>query len=496
MPKQVELTLLIGDQSAERVDVAVVPYVMDGADAVLASGMVRSMGDFEFPERLVAEAIAPERFAGKRGDRLVLRQEPGSTTVIAVGIGSNDASWADWATTIATVVRDNAKRVVRIAIPGSATAVEASAVGVLLGSYSFSKRRDEAQESGDVGLIMLDDSHALSVAEEALVRGRAIADAVSQARDLVNEPPSTMTPTILATSLAAQLEGARGVEVEIWDKAKIEHERLGGLLGVSRGSSQDPRLLIATYRPEAATDETPHVVLVGKGVTFDSGGLSLKTAAGMTTMKTDMTGAAVVVSALGALDALGVRVKVTAIAPMTENMVNGSATKPGDVLVARNGLRMEVLNTDAEGRLILADALCLAEEMAPSTIVDIATLTGAASVALGREIGAVLARPRSLATQLIEAGAQSAEALWELPLWEDYESHIDSEIADMKNIGSAGEAGTISAALFLGRFVRETNWAHLDIAGPGRSEKSAGLVTKGGTAFGLLTLLRYLRTLS
>ena len=494
MPATSQVTLLIGDQSDRPLDLIVVPYLAAEGGAKVVPGLVASLGGFEIPEFIGSDAIAPARFRGACAERLVLRQELGQPSVVALGVGSASPSWPDWAKAIASVVRENSAGVIRIALPIETSAIEAATLGAMLGSYRFSKRRETTSSETEIGLVVADGD--IAIAEAAFTKGRAIAEAVASARDLINEPASSMTPSILAATLAANLEGARGVDVEIWDEAKIEQERLGGLLGVSRGSSQEPRLVIGSYRPEAATDETPHVVLVGKGVTFDSGGLSLKTAAGMTAMKTDMTGSAVVLSALGALDALGVKVKVTAIAPMTENMVNGSATKPGDVLTARNGLTMEVLNTDAEGRLILADALCLAEEMKPDVIVDVATLTGAAVVALGREIGAVMARPRSLATEIINAGANTCEAFWELPLWDGYEGHIDSDIADMKNTGAAGEAGTISAGLFLGRFVKETDWAHLDIAGPGRSERATGLISKGGTAFGLLTLLSYLRQLA
>jgi leucyl aminopeptidase len=310
---------------------------------------------------------------------------------------------------------------------------------------------------------------------------------------MVNEFPSSMTPTKLAEEATTLLSSAQRVTSEVWELERIKDEKLGGLLGVARGSHQDPRLVVATYSPEGTP--THHVVLVGKGVTFDSGGLSLKTAGGMTTMKTDMTGAAVVLGALSACHDLGVRATVTAIAPMTENMPGGQAIKPGDVLIARNGTTIEVLNTDAEGRLILADGLSLAVEMKPDAIIDVATLTGAAVVALGTGVAGLLSNNDELAQSLDEAGKLAGEPLWRLPLVEDYESHIKSEIADIKNIGAPGEAGTISAALFLQRFVDETPWAHLDIAGPARSEKTSGYLVKGGTAFSLRTILSYLRSL-
>jgi leucyl aminopeptidase len=234
---------------------------------------------------------------------------------------------------------------------------------------------------------------------------------------------------------------------------------------------------------------------VGKGITFDSGGLSLKTPGGMTTMKTDMTGAAVVLSLMGVLAELGVSVKVTALAPMAENMPSGTAMRPGDVLVPRGGTTIEVLNTDAEGRLILADGLTLAAEESPDLIVDVATLTGAAVVALGTGMAALMSNSDEAAGLFASAGEQSGEPVWRLPLVAAYESHLDSEIADVKNIGAPGEAGTISAGLFLQRFVDGRPWVHLDIAGPGRSDKDAGYLTKGGTAFSLRLLLEYLRAL-
>jgi leucyl aminopeptidase len=230
-------------------------------------------------------------------------------------------------------------------------------------------------------------------------------------------------------------------------------------------------------------------VLVGKGITFDSGGLSLKTADGMVTMKTDMSGAAAVMAAIGACASLGLPVKVTAIAPATENMPGGRATKPGDVLTIRNGLTIEVLNTDAEGRLVLADGLSLAAELEPDVVIDIATLTGACVVALGRSIAGLFGTDDTLLETVKAAAERAGEPVWPLPIPERYRSHIDSEVADMKNMGSPGQAGAIAAATLLARFVEGTPWAHLDIAGPARSEEADGPVTKGGTGFGVRTLV-------
>jgi leucyl aminopeptidase len=272
-------------------------------------------------------------------------------------------------------------------------------------------------------------------------------------------------------------------------------EHLGGLLGVARGSTEPPRLVRADYIPEGPIEgggRVPHVVLVGKGITFDSGGLSLKSAGGMETMKTDMGGAAAVLAAFDAAALLGVPIRMTVLTPMTENMPGGRAVKPGDVLTARNGKTIEVLNTDAEGRLVLADALSLAAELEPDAIIDLATLTGAAVAALGTGIAALMGTDEALQDELRRASKRAGESLWPLPLPDEYRNHIDSEVADMKNIGRAGQAGSISAALLLREFVGDSPWAHLDIAGPARSDEDARYLSKGGTGFGVRTLVALL----
>ena len=312
------------------------------------------------------------------------------------------------------------------------------------------------------------------------------------ARDLINEPASSLTPGRFADLAVARFGGVESVSVEVWDEARIEEERLGGLLGVARGSNAPPRLVRIEYRPGdpfVVDGRTPRLALVGKGITFDSGGLSLKTATGMETMKTDMSGAAAVVAAVDAAAALGARIGISALAPLTENMPGGSATKPGDVLTARNGRTIEVLNTDAEGRLVLADALSLAAETGPDAIVDLATLTGAAVVALGKDLAGLLGNDQSLLEAVGAAGARAGEPLWQLPMPEDYRSHIESDVADMRNVGRPGQAGSIAAAMLLREFVAEVPWAHLDIAGPARSDDARYYLTKGGTGFGVRTLV-------
>ncbi len=383
---------------------------------------------------------------------------------------------------------------------GGRRAGQAVAEGAILAAYRFVGHKSGSDEGDDdderIGAVVVAAQSGSDALTHGLERGARIAQAVWLARDLVNEPPSSLTPQRMAEVAAAELTPERGITLEVWDEKRIVSERLGGLLGVARGSNEPPRLVRATYEPSRPVEvdgHVPHVVLVGKGITFDSGGLSLKTAGGMTTMKTDMSGAAAVLAAVSACRDLEVGVRVTAIAPATENMPGGRAIKPGDVLTIRNGKTIEVLNTDAEGRLILADGLTLAAELEPDAVIDLATLTGAAVVALGSQIAGVFANDEALADRVRAASEDAGEPTWRLPLPDDYRSHIDSDVADMKNMGKdGGQAGAIAAAMLLVQFVGDIPWAHLDIAGPARSDEDRGAVVKGGTGFGVRTLLELL----
>jgi leucyl aminopeptidase len=277
----------------------------------------------------------------------------------------------------------------------------------------------------------------------------------------------------------------------VWDEHRLREEGCGGLLGVGQASDRPPRLVRLGYTPDRAGAGSPHVVLVGKGITFDSGGLSLKPADGMTTMKRDMTGAGVVLSVLTALAEVGCRVRVTGLMAIAENAVSGRSLRPGDVLRHYGGRTSEVTNTDAEGRLVLADAMAYAAaELDPTVLVDVATLTGAGKVALGQRTGALFANDDVLATALLEAGCAAGEPLWRLPLAADYEERLESDIADADN--GAGGPGAITAALFLQHFAAGLPWAHLDIASVGDSPVDAHEWTSGATGFGARALLRWL----
>jgi leucyl aminopeptidase len=301
-----------------------------------------------------------------------------------------------------------------------------------------------------------------------------------------------MAPETLAERIRTEAEAA-GVSVEVWDQDRIVEEKLGALLGVAAGSDRPPRVVILGYHPEAAG---AHLGLVGKGITFDSGGLSLKTAALMEEMKDDMSGAAVVSAATIAIARLGLPVRVTTVVPLTDNAVGGMATRPGDILRPVSGPTIEVLNTDAEGRLILADGLGLVRRHEPDLIVDVATLTGAARVALGDKIAAVFGSDSEVASTVLEAASRAGEHFWELPLFREYKKSIESDLADLKNISGSRYGGAITAALFLSSYVDDEKWAHLDIAGPARWRETAGEQVKGASGVGVRTLVELARALS
>jgi len=310
-------------------------------------------------------------------------------------------------------------------------------------------------------------------------------------RDLVNEPAAVKTPTFIAAA-ARRLAREAGIEIDVWDRARIEREDLAGLRAVARGSQEEPRFLRLRYRGK---DARRRIALVGKGVTFDSGGLSLKPAKSMETMKCDMAGGAAVIATLAALGTLRPAIDVDGYVPLTENLPSGQAQKPGDVIRYKNGKTVEVLNTDAEGRLILADALAMAAATKPDVIVDLATLTGACMVALGTQVAGIYGNDQPTVDRLVALGVETGEPLWQMPLVADYRDDIKSAVADLKNIGG-GHGGSITAALFLQEFVGGVPWAHLDIAGPAFADKELPYVPKGGTGFGVRTLLRWIDELS
>jgi leucyl aminopeptidase len=370
---------------------------------------------------------------------------------------------------------------------GSSVALGQFIEGVLLGGYRFSLRSEPAP-AGQGHLHVLTKDPADGAGE--LRRAEVVARAVALARDLANTPSGLKSPEWLASEAARLVEGT-GIEIRIRREGELAAEGFGGILAVGGGSARPPRLIELRYGPAGAST---HVVLVGKGITFDSGGLSLKPNEGMIAMKTDMAGGAVVIATLCALAELGADIRVTGLVAAAENMPSGSAYRPGDVITQYDGRSVEVLNTDAEGRLVLADALgYAAAKLAPDQIVDIATLTGAARVALGGVRAALYSTSDELATALAAAGEASGDRLWRMPLPDDYRPSLDSPVADIAHVATDhNPAGSVTAALFLREFVPGVPWAHLDIAGPGRSGADDGELSKGATGFGARVLLSWL----
>jgi leucyl aminopeptidase len=339
---------------------------------------------------------------------------------------------------------------------------EGIVTGTILGSYRFDRfknREDDDPEPASLGSLLLLAPEQVSAAVET---ARICAEAQNRARDLQSLPSNFATPTYLANRAEEIAGGSDALSVEILGREEIAAKKMGGLVAVSQGTAEDPRLIVLRY-DGGGSGET--LGLVGKGVTFDTGGISLKTPGGMHEMKMDMSGAAAVLEAVGAIAELGLALKLIAVIPSTENMPSGTAVKPGDIVTQYNGKTVEVNNTDAEGRLILADALAYAAEQGAERIVDIATLTGAVMIALGSTYAAVISNDDELARQVEEVGRETGELVWRLPLHPEYKALTKGTVADLTNASAKRKAGTIYAASFLEEFVGETPWAHLDIAG-------------------------------
>jgi leucyl aminopeptidase len=439
--------------------------------------------------------LAAQGFEGKRGD---VRAMPGPDGRTAFVVGLGPAAEVDAATLrhVSGALARAARRQRSLAVDllghlpeGASVPRGAQAIveGLVLGGYEYSAFKSDPKPSSLERIVVVGGGGQRTQA--ALDRGAAVGEAVCWVRDLVNEPGGSLTPTKLAQEAAKAGERA-GFEVTVWTEKEIKAEKLGGLLGVNRGSTQHPRFLHLRYEPEKPRGT---VALVGKGITFDSGGLSLKPADAMVGMKGDMGGAGAVLGAFRAIAAVGAKVRVLGFIPLTDNMTGGDATRVGDVLTMRNGKTVEVLNTDAEGRLILADALCLATEAAPDAIVDLATLTGACMVALGERTAGLMGNHRGWLGQVQAAADAAGEPAWPLPLPQHLRAKLDSDIADLTNVTSNRYGGALSAGLFLREFVGAgVPWTHVDIAGPADAKEVDGELVKGGTGYGVRTLVELL----
>jgi leucyl aminopeptidase len=455
----------------------------------------------------LAPLLEARGFSGKAGETAALPTLGRLEAAVLLLVGVGERAKVDTEVlrrAAAAVVREGrgaAKAVTTLAqaLPADpAGAVQAVTEGALLAAYRFDKYK-QAKANGDrrpaelAALALVPagaggrGSGGRSGLAGALAAGQVRAAATNLARDLSNEPANALHPADLAAA-ARKLLAGKGVTVKVKDEKELAREGFGGIVGVGQGAEHPPRLIELRYAPKGATGQ---VVLVGKGITFDSGGLSLKPPDSMKTMKTDMSGAAAVLATMSALADLDVGVAVTGYLASAENMPSGHAIRPGDVLTMKNGKTVEVLNTDAEGRLVMADALALGAAARPDAIIDVATLTGACMIALGNRYSGLMANDEALAAELLDAAAEAGEPTWRLPLPPEYRKDIDSDLADLKNVGDR-YGGALIAGLFLQEFVDDRPWAHLDIAGPARAESEDGYLGKGSTGVAVRTLLSWL----
>jgi leucyl aminopeptidase len=450
---------------------------------------------------LVSSALEAEEFAGKEGEtcyfHLVGNNKLKARRLLLVGAGeAGDYNLGQISQLVGTAVRSlrskNAKSIAVVPrASGDAQEIAATAVqGAYIALFDPDKYRtvDKDEKTVDRLIIAIEgaDQDAIGRGVET---GRIVGESINFTRDLANEPGAYMTPTDMAER-ARDIANEFGLSIDVLDEARMEQEGMGSLLSVSHGSDQPAKLIILKYTPaKMEGDSTELLSFVGKGVTFDSGGISLKPGENMELMKYDMTGGATVLGAMRAIAQLKPPIPILGVAPCTENLPSGKATKPGDVVKAMTGKTIEIINTDAEGRLILADAIAYAKKLGATKIIDMATLTGAVSIALGDVNAAVLGTDQELIDEIIAAGKEVGEKFWQLPLDKEYSKQIKSDIADIKNVGGR-KAGTITAAAFLKEFADGVAWAHLDIAGTAWGDDAKPYRSKGPTGIAVRTLLR------
>ncbi len=493
-----EISVKVGALSEESADLLIVPITKD--DRRLAPEVAAALGPGGGP---VAAALASGDFEGDAGETVVVYgASPAFPRVLLLGLGAvKDLTRERARSASATALRKArdlglGRAIFRLPLappPGilPAAQVELCVEGSLLGTYRFTEfktvDREKYKSLGSLTFLLPIGADAGGAAE-GLRRGRLRAEAVNFARDLANSPANVLTPTELA-SRARAVAAEAGLTATVLDREACERLGMGAFLSVARGSDEPPKFIVLEY--DCGRKNAPRIALVGKGITFDSGGISLKPGLKMDEMKFDMCGAAAVLATMKAVGALRPAVHVVAAIPATENLPSGHATKPGDVVKSLVGKTIEVLNTDAEGRLILADALgYVIRNHQPAAVIDLATLTGAVLIALGHYGAAVLSNDDSLAAKIQASAETSGDRVWRLPLWEEYPEHMRGETADLKNIADASAgAGTIAGGIFLREFVGETPWAHIDIAGTAWWDKDRPHLPKGPSGFGVRLLL-------
>lgn len=451
---------------------------------------------------LVAPVFKADEFKGDVGETALIRFTPkGKVTasrLLLVGVGKKDDYYPHMVSAVSgTATRFLRKRNIKsfaLLARSSANAVEEAqhaVQGFVTSQFELDKYRtkDKNKKVVKTLFVCVDGAEPADV-KIGIARGRAIGESMNFTRDLSNEPPNILTPTEMANRAKAMAEEV-GLKFEVLNEAKMAELGMGSLLSVSIGSEQPAKLIVLKYTPETSTAQKGELLaLVGKGITFDTGGISLKPGEGMDAMKYDMTGGGTVIGTMRAIGLLKPTIPVIGIVAAVENMPDGKATRPSDVVHAMNGKSIEILNTDAEGRLILADAVAYAEKQGATRIIDMATLTGAVIIALGDVNTGILGNDQELVDEIIACGKEVGEGYWQLPLGADYSKMIKSDIADIKNIGPRGKAGTIMGAVFIQEFVDKAKWAHLDIAGTAWCDSVKGNQAKGPTGVAIRTLLR------
>jgi leucyl aminopeptidase len=442
------------------------------------------------------EQIRLENFKGSAGSTLrctLSGVAAKQVLLVGVGEGSPTEQTQLLASTAARAATSYGSLAV-VPLEESAAHVRAAALGAVLGAYRFTRylTGDRVPKKRLSSAKILVTDRRSSAVRDAVQAGVALGESVNHARDLVNAPPNDMHPTAMAEFAKEQCKGL-GITCKVHDKKWLERQRMQLFLAVNRGSAQPPKMIHMTYQPKGVKG-APRVVFVGKGVTFDAGGLCIKPPKSMLDMKCDMAGGAATIGIVLAAARLGLPVEVHGIVGCTENMLGADAYRPGDVFISKDGKSVEIINTDAEGRLVLADCLAYARELAPDFLIDHATLTGASLIALGPWTSGLFTDDEELASRYAEASAEVGESFWRMPLDKELRSMLKSAVADLKHTGER-PGGAITAALFLREFVGDARWMHLDIAGPAFTDRSHGLLPKGGTGFGVLTGARFLESL-
>ena len=499
-----DIKVVVGDITQVEADAIVVNLFQGVTAPAGATGAVD-----EALDGAISDLIADGEITGKKGNAVIhtLGKMPAKRVVVA-GLGKQEDFNAN---TVRDVAGDTARSLRGLGVKRAATilhgagiggmdpeeAAEALAEGTLLGLYNF--RQHKTGDNGNEGkpeelAVMVFNPEDEEAVRRGIDTGRIMAEAASLARDLANQPANEMTPTRLAAH-AGEVAARHGLEFRVLERSDCEELGMGAFLGVAQGSVEPPKFIICRYGGDPA-DPDNNLGIIGKSITFDSGGISIKPAEGMGRMKADMSGGASVIGAMHAIAQLKPRINVTMIAAATENMPSGSATRPGDILKSMSGKTIEVDNTDAEGRLTLGDAITYArQELGVKRIVDIATLTGAMGVALGNVRAGVFSNNQELVEAVIEAGEQSGERMWQMPLDEDYKEQNKSDVADIKNTGGR-PAGSITAAHFVGEFAEETPWVHMDIAGVYMVSRDHGVWVKGASGIPVRSLVRLAQNLA